>query len=323
MEAARFSVIVPTRDTRELTLRCLGTLESAMADGVEVVVVDDGSGDGTAAAVRDRFAAALVLRHEAAHGFTASANEGLDRARGDILLLLNSDTEVEPVALSGLADAFAADPRLGVASPRLLDRGRTPQWSGGATPTLSWLLLLASGLPAALHGVPGYRRLRLLARGSRGRIDWVTGAAMAIRRQAWEEVGPFDTRFRFFAQDLDFCSRARDAGWRVRLVEEAQVVHVGGATIGRHPGSTRRGSHPGLLWTDLLLWAEKSRGRRWALAASRCLALGGHVRLLARAAVLSLLPSRRRAGWNRDTEAFRLALDETRRWRAGRLSQRG
>jgi GT2 family glycosyltransferase len=323
MEAARLSVIVPTRDTRELALRCLGSLASAMAGGVEVIVVDDGSGDFTAAAVRARFPAALVVRHEAARGFTASANEGLGRACGNIFLLLNSDTEVEPAATSALVDAFAADPRLGVASARLLDPDRTPQWSGGATPTLAWLFLLASGLPAALHRVPGYRRIRPPRSDRRGRLDWVSGAAMAIRRQAWEEVGPFDTRFRFFAQDLDFCARARDAGWRVRLVEDARVVHVGGATIGRLPGSTRDRSHPGLLWSDLLVWAEKSRGRRWALAAARCLLAGGRLRLLARAAVLPLLPSRRRAGWTRDSEAYRLALDEARRWRAERRAPHG
>jgi len=318
MDAARLSVIVLTRDTRELTLRCLGSIEDAMAAGVEVVVVDDGSGDATMGAVRSRFPAVRLLRHGSAQGFTASANEGLHDARGDILLLLNSDTEVEPGTLPRLVDAFDDDLRLGVASPRLVGPDRTPQWSGGAAPTLSWLFLLASGLPAALHRVPGYSRMRRPRPGDGGRLDWVSGAAMAIRRQAWDEVGPFDPRFRFYAQDLDFCSRARDAGWRVRLVEEAQVVHVGGATIGLRPGSTRSRSHPGLLWTDLLHWAEKSRGRGWALAASHCLALGARVRLLARAAVRLLLPSGRRGEWSRDSEAFRLALDEVRRWRAER-----
>jgi hypothetical protein len=98
-------------------------------------------------------------------------------------------------------------------------------------------------------------------------------------------------------------------------VREAQVVHVGGATIGHHPGSARGRLHPGLLWSDLLLWAEKRRGRRWGLSAARCLALGAHTRLLARAAVRPLLPALRRVEWNRDSEAFRLALDEVRRWR--------
>jgi len=316
MDTAGLSVIVPTHDTRELTLRCLGSLRKAIASGVEVVLVDDGSRDDTAGAVRASFPAVVVLRHESAQGFTASANDGLGCARGDVLLLLNSDTEADEHALLRLVDAFAADPRLGVASPRLLDPDGRPEWSGGAAPTLAWLFLLALGLPAALDSVPGYRLLRPVRSEAGGRLDWVAGAAMAIRRQTWDEVGPFDARFRFYAQDLDFCLRAKDAGWQVRLVGEAQVVHLGGATIGRHPGAARRSSHPGLLWTDLLRWAEKRRGRRWALAASRCLTLGGHVRLVARAAVRPLLPSPRRIEWTRDSEAFRLALDEVRRWRA-------
>jgi GT2 family glycosyltransferase len=140
---------------------------------------------------------------------------------------------------------------------------------------------------------------------------------LAIRRQTWDEVGPLDARFRLYAQDLDFCLRAKDAGWHVRVVREAGVVHVGGATIGRRSGAARSGSHPGLLWTDLLRWAEKRHGRRWALAAARLLTIGGRLRLITRAAVRPLLPPRQRVEWSRDTEAFRLALDELRRWRAG------
>jgi GT2 family glycosyltransferase len=323
MHTLRISVVVPTHDTRELTLRCLSSIGKAIASGVEVVLVDDGSRDDTADAVRRRFPAVRVLRHEAAQGFTASANDGLRAAHGDVLLLLNSDTEVVDDALPRLVEAFASDPQLGVASPRLLNPDRSPQWSGGATPTLTWLFFLASGLPAALDSVPGYRHLRPVRSEAGGRLDWVTGAAMAIRRRTWAEVGPLDTRFRFYAQDLDFCLRAQDAGWRVRLVEEGQVVHVGGATIGRRSGSARRSSHPGLLWTDLLLWAEKRHGRRWARAAARRLSLGGHLRLLARAVVQALIPARRSVEWSRETEAFRLALDEVRRCRAAPPSARG
>lgn len=189
METARLSVVIPSHDTRDLTLRCLGAIEKAMAAGVEVVLVDDGSRDHTAEAVRDRFPAVRVLRHDVAQGFTAS-------------------------------------------------------------------------------------------------------------------------------QDLDFCLRAKDAGWHVRLVGEARVVHVGGATIGRRSGAARSGLHPGLLWTDLLLWAEKRHGRRWALAAARWLARGGRLRLVARAVVRPQLPPGQRVEWDRDTEAFRQALAELRRWRA-------
>ena len=323
MHTLRISVVVPTHDTRELTLRCLSSIGKAIASGVEVVLVDDGSRDDTADAVRRRFPAVRVLRHEAAQGFTASANDGLRAAHGDVLLLLNSDTEVVDDALPRLVEAFASDSRLGVASPRLLNPDRSPQWSGGAAPTLLWLFLLASGLPAALHAIPGYRRLRPLRSERAGRLDWVTGAAMAIRRETWYEAGPLDTRFCFYAQDLDFCVRARDAGWHVCLVPRSTIVHVGGATIGQRSGAAGRSSHPGLLWTDLLLWAEKHHGRPWALAAERRLALGGRLRLLARTVGGLLLPPAERVQWRQDNDAFRSALGELRRWRGDRRSQSG
>jgi N-acetylglucosaminyl-diphospho-decaprenol L-rhamnosyltransferase len=323
MDAPRLSVVVPTHDTRELTLRCLASIEGAILGGLEVVLVDDGSRDGTREAVLGRFPRVGVVRHDEARGFTASANEGLASAGGEVVLLLNSDTEVRDDALARLARAFAEEPRLGIASPRLLDPDGSAQWSGGARPTLPWLFLLATGLPAALGALPGYRRLRPVRSDAGGPIDWVSGAAMAIRRETWREVGPFDTRFRFYAQDLDLCLRASDAGWGVRLVGEARVVHVGGATIGRRPGAARRRSHPGLLWVDLLRWAAKHRGPGWARTAASALALGGRLRLLARAVARPFVPGVRRDEWARDTAAFRLALDELGRWRAGAQSPPG
>ena len=152
----RVSVVIPTHNTRELTLRCLCTLGKEVGSAVEIVLVDDGSHDGTAEAVLVRHPSVRVVRHDTARGFTDSANDGLSRAGGDILLLLNSDTEVEEDSLPRLVEAFRASPRLGVASPRLLNPDGSPQWSGGRTPTLPWLFLLASGPPGRAR-----RRARL------------------------------------------------------------------------------------------------------------------------------------------------------------------
>src|SRR4051794_21990628 len=96
------SIVVPTHDTRDLTLACLGSIFRSPVEGMEVILVDDASRDGTAEAVRERFPTVRVERHETAERFTRSANEGLTRAKGEILLLLNSDTEVEPNGLVGL-----------------------------------------------------------------------------------------------------------------------------------------------------------------------------------------------------------------------------
>src|SRR4029079_12824665 len=106
------SVVVPTHDTRELTLACLEALAGAAprAADLEVLVVDDASADGTAEAIAAAHPQVRVLRREKAGGFAPAANQGLAQARGDVLLLLNSDTEMEPGGLDALLAAFAADP---------------------------------------------------------------------------------------------------------------------------------------------------------------------------------------------------------------------
>jgi hypothetical protein len=309
--AGRLSVVIPTHDTREITLRCLAALEPWAADGAEIVLVDDGSRDGTADAVRDRHPGVALLRSEHARGFTVSANEGLARARGELLLLLNSDTEVDASTLPRLFAAFDADPRLGAAGAVLTNPDGSPQWSGGREPTLLWLFLLTSGLGRLLGRLPGYRRLRPLDAEARRDVDWVTGAALAIRRTAWRAVGPLDTRYRFYGQDLDFCVTLRRAGWRVAIAPGFRVMHLGGATIGQRPGASG-GAHPGLLWADLLTWADKARGPRWARTARACMLLGCRLRLAGRSLARPLVPPQARTPWARDDDALRAACEALR-----------
>src|SRR4051794_28963887 len=104
------SIVIPTHDTRELTLRCLDSLFASPLPGMEVILVDDASRDGTAAAVRERHPEVVVLRNEEPARFTGAANRGLARAEGELLLLLNSDTEVEPGGLARLVEVFAREP---------------------------------------------------------------------------------------------------------------------------------------------------------------------------------------------------------------------
>ena len=303
-------MVVPTHDTREITLRCLASVEreARATRDVDVVLVDDGSRDGTAEAVRARHPALRVIVAAEARGFTVSANEGLAAARGELLLLLNSDAELLDGVLAPMAAAFADDPRLGALGAVLLNPDGSPQWSGGREPTRLWLFLLASGLPSLLGRLPGYRRLRPLDGDARPRADWVTGAALAIRREAWAAVGPLDPEYRFYAQDLDFCLRLEDAGWKIAIVPGFRVMHLGGATIGQRAGATGKSAHPGLLWSDLLTWARKRHGAAWSRSARRWMRLGGALRVVARGLRAPFVRREDRAGWDRDTTAFRLAL---------------
>lgn len=283
----RLSVVVPTHDTRELTLACLRALDASRDAGpMEVVVVDDASQDGTVAAVTAAHPCTRLVRLDTNVGFTAAILAGVPAASGEILVLLNSDTEVAPDALARLAAALDADPTLGAAGAALVHPDGEPQWSAGREPSLAWLFALSSGLTTLARRIPGYDRWRARSRGeARGaacapvRVDWVPGAAVAIRRRAWDLVGGFDPRFALYAQDLDLCVRLRRAGWGVALVGSARVVHHLGSTIGAKPGAKPGGAHTALLWTDLVRWTCKARGVGRARAAKGVLLAGAWVRL--------------------------------------------
>jgi N-acetylglucosaminyl-diphospho-decaprenol L-rhamnosyltransferase len=309
MDAARppLSVVIPTHDTRELTLLCLAALYVSPPPGIEVILVDDASGDGTAEAALASHPGIVVLRNERPQRFTRSANRGLARAKGEVLLLLNSDTEVEPGGLTRLLEAFARQPDLGIAGALLHYPDGSPQWSGGREPSPAWFFALGSGLPGLLERLPLYRRAKPLAPAQPARVDWVTGAAMAIRRAAWEAAGPFDEGFHFYAQDLDLCLRAGRAGWRTEVRPELRVLHHHGATIGQAPGAAGK-QHPELLWGDLLRWARKHRGERWARRAETALRTGGALRLVSRRLARPFLAAAKREAWSEEDQGFRSAL---------------
>jgi GT2 family glycosyltransferase len=287
----KISVVIPTHDTRELVLQAVASvLRQEDAGASELVVVDDGSRDGTEPAVRAAAPDATLLRQPAALGFSAAANRGLAAASGDVLLLLNSDAELRPGALAALRQALDADASLGIAGARLFFPDGRPQWSGGREPTLLWLFALASGLGGRLRGLPLRRDG---AAGHRQRVDWVSGAALAMRRDVWRRCGPLDERYAFYCQDLDLCWAARRAGYAVRILPGFAAVHRHGATIARDPGALA-GQRPALLWPDLVRCVEKYRGPRQARRARSALRLGAGLRLAARRAL---------APWARDAAA--------------------
>ncbi len=311
------SVVIPTHNTREVTLRCVQSVQTAAARWTsEIVVVDDGGSDGTAEEI-ERLSVGSprlrMLRHETAQGFTAAANRGLAEARGRIVLLLNSDTEITEDGLVRLLEAFERDAHLGIAGGELIYPDGSPQWGAGEEPTLAWMFALATGFPAILGRLPVWRRLRPVHR--HDRVAWVSGAAMAIRGEALTDAGPFDTRFRFYGQDLDFCLRAGDRGWRVAIVKGFRVVHLHGATIGRDGRALIRHGDPSLLFSDLTSWAEKRKGRAWALACAGLLRLGAGLRIVARRLALPFLRrADRRETWRAETRALKAARDALAGW---------
>ncbi|MBV9188248.1 MAG: glycosyltransferase family 2 protein [Acidobacteria bacterium] len=273
------SVVIPTFNTAQMTLRCCRAVLASLPRDSEVIVADDGSTDGTAELLAREAPSVRVIRLESNRGFAPAANRGVAASRGKIILLLNSDAIVEGEALREILIAFAADPKLGVAGARLLNPDRTPQWSGGAAPTMAWMIGVVSGAGPLARFV---RR-----RGSRMQsdVDWVSGAAMAFRREVWEIAGPLDERFLFYCQDIEFCVRAGDAGFRVAILDAIRVVHAIGGTVSR--GGAERSDvlrhDPERLWADLLTWGGRRYGRRWMFVARSILTIAAAVRIGARA----------------------------------------
>jgi N-acetylglucosaminyl-diphospho-decaprenol L-rhamnosyltransferase len=311
------SVIIPTRNTRDLTLRCLATLAASTEVPAEIFLVDDGGRDGTSDAVRAAYPHTCILEHHDSRGFTASINAAWPLASGDIVLLLNSDTEIGRDALAHIAAAFARDERLGVAGATLRhpaadgEKGQR-QWSAGREPTPLWLFVMASGLSSTLGRLPGWRRVRPESQATGdGEAAWVPATAMAIRREVTTAIGLFDPDFALYAQDLDYCLRARAAGWRIAQLHDVDVVHIGGATImGRtRPAAAAAGAaasglrqDPIALFGDLARWLRKERRGTWALRA------GCRVRVVARQLLRFRYRGAAREAWDRETDRYRAAL---------------
>jgi GT2 family glycosyltransferase len=218
------AVVLVSRDTRDLLLAALA---SVRGDGAtEVVVVDNASTDGSAEAVRRAFPEVGVLESPDNDGYGAAANRGIAACSAPCVLLLNSDVEVRPGALRALAGHLEHNPRAGLAGPRLENPDGTLQRScfdflGTArlaiekTPLGRWL-----GRWSIHYGPCDRPRT----------VPWVLGAALALRRSAFEAVGGFDPAFFLYGEEVDLCYRLWQAGWEVHYAPVATVTHVGGAS---------------------------------------------------------------------------------------------
>jgi N-acetylglucosaminyl-diphospho-decaprenol L-rhamnosyltransferase len=237
VSAIPVSVIVVSYNTRERLLACLAALEARIALPHEVIVVDNASADGSAAAVRARFPGAIVLENEANVGFARANNQGLERAQGDYALILNSDAEVGAGCVETLARLLDARPDVGIVGPRTRFADGRIQVSFGPmlTPRAEWrqrrlVRGVAAGDPEAL------RRAEALAAVAH-EPAWVSGSCFLARRRAIDQVGRFDEGFFLYEEDVDLCVRVRAAGWKVVFTPTAEAVHHLGSSMGQSAGA--------------------------------------------------------------------------------------
>ena len=230
------SVIVVNWNTCRLLEACLQSVEAARKDlAVDVLVVDNGSTDGSVELVRERFPADELIANAGNRGYAGANNQAVERARGRYLFLLNSDAEVETAALRTLVSYADDNPEAGLIGPKLLNPDGTLQPSGGRFPTPASTIASLLGLNR-LTGRPRYGTGRDYS--VPAEVDEVSGAAMLIRREVIDQIGGLDEGFAWGYEDVDYCLRARRAGWRVHYVPDARVMHHWGGTQRLAPAPT-------------------------------------------------------------------------------------
>lgn len=217
------AVVVNWND-REATLACLESLCGSAPLRPTIILVDNGSSDGTVTSVEDAFPQVEIVALPANRHFAAGANAGLRRGLqlgADYLWLLNNDVTVAPDALAEMVRLAQADPGVGVVGPRV----RTP---AGTDEMGAWWDLTAARITPAFtrHVPPGATTLT---------VDYIWGCAMLVRASVLRHVGLLDERYIAYFEDADFCLRAARAGYRVVASTNSLIWHAGSLTASRRP----------------------------------------------------------------------------------------
>lgn len=244
------SVSIINDNNREITLDCLRSLFAhATRATLEVFVVDNASMDGSAEAIRNEFPQVTLIRNETRLGFSTNNNLVLTQACGRYLMLLNDDTIVLPGALDHIVAYLDENPGVGAVGGYLLNPDMTFQ--GGYDYDLH-------PIHEALRPLSDWLGRRTIREQSAPvEVDWVCGACMAVRREVMDQVGLLDTAFDpLYTEETDWCYRIRRAGWRIVLLPQARVVHLGGQTMNRTPLYKVE-----LLRRHQALYFRKHRGR--------------------------------------------------------------
>jgi GT2 family glycosyltransferase len=225
-------IVIVAYRCRELLLACLRSIEAHPYTGgsTAITVVDNASADGTVEALRAAFPRVRIVELPANLGYAAANNVALRASRAELILLLNPDTEIWPGVLDAMAAVLRDAPGVGVAGCRLVRRdGSFDHAAKRSIPTVADALRYFR--PGT--GSSGYLAPHVAEHGS-GAVDAVNGAFMLIRREALHDVGLLDEGYWMYGEDLDWCTRSRNAGWEVRYNGAVTTLHVKGATAGAH-----------------------------------------------------------------------------------------
>ncbi len=213
---ARISIIIVNYEGADLTRDCAGSLmQHASPHPHEIIIVDSNSPGNDAATLEQSLPACRVFASRENRGFGWANNLGASRAEGEFLFFLNNDTTCSSDVVTPLVEFMEANPRCGIAAPALRNADGTVQISGGKYPSI-------------LHEWSMRKSMRRGSPSASEALDWVSGAAMMVRRSVFDLVGGFDERYFLYFEDADLCRRIADAGFTINHLSGPTLIHLGG-----------------------------------------------------------------------------------------------
>jgi GT2 family glycosyltransferase len=226
--AARFSVVVPNLNGVDLLGPCLGAVANQTVEDVETILVDNGSGDGSTALVREHFPQVRLFELGENRGFASAMNVGIAAAEAPMIAFLNNDAEPAPTWLEELASCLQRHPRAAAAASKLLRAGDPGTLDGAGDGLTRTFRPIVRG-----HGLPDDGSFD-----DEVEVFGASGTASLWRDDVLHELGGFDERFFAYYEDIDLSFRARLAGWECWYAPRAVSAHRRGATAGGNPRFT-------------------------------------------------------------------------------------
>jgi hypothetical protein len=278
---------------------------------IEIIVVDNASSDGSVAMVRSRFPQVQLIANQRNFGFAAANNQAIAHARGRVLFLLNPDAYLRPGALAALAQFLRDHSEAAAVGPNVFNPDGSWQAAVFRFPTLWDLFCEAVGWSVL------WPHSRLFARKALGgfnrdavrQVDWIQGCALAIRREAWDAVGPFDEGYWMYVEELDWCRRAHRQGYRLFFTPDAEVVHYGKRAVAR-----ARADVLPLGFRSHFRYFRKFDGAGMERAARAIALLQMGLRAAASAGMMVITSGAERTRWHENWRAYTAVMREALRY---------
>lgn len=243
------SVVVLTCNSESFILACLDSLRRELPDDSEIIVVDNGSTDGSKSLIRAHYPVVKLIENATNRGIAPARNQGLRSATGDFILVLDVDTVVQPGAIRALLTSMDIDRSVGLSAAQLRSMDGRLQFTCRNFPTL-WTKI-ARQLPANIQNkVLDASEYRSWDHNTPRYVGYVIGACQFIRREALHDVGLYDERIFYGPEDVDYCLRMWKSGWRVLYDPRATILHLERRVTRKRPLTNR------LTWLHLkgLVW---------------------------------------------------------------------